>query len=77
MILAGAAFILSYAGERIMENHKRIGVHAYNLIWYNTSPAITKMLQMIIMRSQKNVGVTAGSFYFVSLHSFGTVTNFS
>lgn len=72
-LITGQTFLPSYACGEIIEHHKLIGVQAYNMEWYNKSPIITKILQMIIMRPQKTVRATAGKLYFVSLHSLGSV----
>lgn len=72
-IIFGHTLLPSYACEQIIEKSSLIAVEAYNLKWYQKSPVIRKMLQLIIMRSQKTVGISAGKFYLVSLTSFATV----
>jgi hypothetical protein len=41
--------------------------------WYNHSMKVKKLLQMVIMRSQKPARFTAGKFYSVSLQTFADV----
>jgi hypothetical protein len=47
---------------------------AFNCRWYDHSTGVKKLLQMIIMRSQYPVRLTAGKFYIVSLQTFADVS---
>ena len=48
---------------------------AYASPWYKLSPSNRKIIQMIIMRSQRPVVLSIGGFYALSLEQFGSVSN--
>ncbi|XP_072751075.1 uncharacterized protein [Anoplolepis gracilipes] len=67
------AFIFCYAGEYLSNKSKDIGSATYNCLWYNLRPKDIRVLLFIILRSQKQLTLTAGNMMDLSLESFTRV----
>ncbi|PSN33453.1 Odorant receptor 12 [Blattella germanica] len=67
--------IICWYGEHLIEQSIKVQVNAYDYNWINQSTRIKKLLQMIIMRAQNPVKLTAGKFYPVSLQTFAEIGN--
>lgn len=50
-----------------------IGDAAYEANWYNSSPTHSRVLLLLILRSQKKLTITIGKFMDLSLERFTTV----
>ncbi|EFN75323.1 Putative odorant receptor 67c [Harpegnathos saltator] len=68
------AFIFCFAGEYLSVKSKMIGDAAYESLWYDLTPSETRILLLLIMRSQKQLTITVGSFTNLSLQQFANVS---
>ncbi|XP_032669934.1 odorant receptor 4-like [Odontomachus brunneus] len=64
------AFILCFTGEYLTSKSKHISQFAYASLWYELKPTESKILMLLILRSQKQLTITAGKFVELSLESF-------
>ncbi|XP_032669913.1 uncharacterized protein LOC116843555 [Odontomachus brunneus] len=71
------AFIFCFAGEYLSNKSKLIGSAAYNTEWYKLKPTDCRILLFIILRSQKQLTLTAGKMTELSLQSFASIMNAS
>ncbi|CAL1674349.1 unnamed protein product [Lasius platythorax] len=71
------AFIFCYAGEYLSNKSKTIGFAMYNCPWYNLRPNDSRVLLFVILRSQKQLTLTAGKMMELSLESFTRIMNAS
>ncbi|KAF3054592.1 Odorant receptor 211 [Nylanderia fulva] len=71
------AFIFCYAGEYLSNKSKAIGFAMYNCSWYNLKPKDSRILLFIILRSQKQLILTAGKMMELSLVFFASIMNAS
>ncbi|XP_014480032.1 PREDICTED: odorant receptor 4-like [Dinoponera quadriceps] len=67
------AFIFCYAGEYLSNKSKLIGIAAYNTMWYDLAPRDGQVLLFVILRSQKQLTLTAGKMVDLSLESFANI----
>ncbi|EGI58898.1 Putative odorant receptor 92a, partial [Acromyrmex echinatior] len=67
------AFIFCYAGEYLNNKSKEIGFATYNCAWYNLKSKDSRILLFIILRSQKQLTLTAGKIMDLTLESFTSV----
>ncbi|PNF27817.1 hypothetical protein B7P43_G09183 [Cryptotermes secundus] len=61
-------------GDDLMEQSTAVKHAAFGCQWYNRSADFSTLLRFVIMRAQKPVQLTAGSFYVVSLATFADET---
>lgn len=54
-----------------------MAIAIYSYPWYKEPVAIQKEIQLMILRSQKKIGITAAKFYFVDIERFGMVVQAS
>lgn len=52
---------------------KMIGDAAYESLWYDLSPSESRVLLLLMMRSQKRLTITVGKFTNLSLQQFANV----
>ncbi|XP_029662688.1 odorant receptor 2a-like [Formica exsecta] len=71
------AIIFCYAGGYLSNKAKIIGVATYNCLWYNLRSKYIRVLLIIILRSQKQLTLTAGNMMDLSLESFTSIMNAS
>ncbi|XP_029165607.1 odorant receptor 4-like [Nylanderia fulva] len=71
------AFIYCYAGEYLSNKSKAIGLATYNSPWYTLRPKDSRVLLFIILRSQKQLTLTAGTIIELSFVSFTSIMNAS
>uniref|UniRef100_A0A336KNW4 Odorant receptor n=1 Tax=Culicoides sonorensis TaxID=179676 RepID=A0A336KNW4_CULSO len=64
---------LSYFGQKLMDESIAIGNSAWNIAWYDQDIEFQQLVKLIIMRSQKPIGLTAAGFYHISLESYSNV----
>jgi hypothetical protein len=57
----------------LFQQSEAVELAAYGCKWFNASERFKKHLQFVIMRSQKLVQLSAGSFFAVSLEGFASV----
>lgn len=51
-----------------------MGESAWKMTWYDEDVEFQNLIRLMIMRTQKPVGVTAAGFYFISLQSYSNVS---
>ncbi|XP_025262764.1 odorant receptor 4-like [Camponotus floridanus] len=71
------AFIFCYAGEYLSNKSRAIEFATYNCPWYNLKSKDIRILLFIILRSQKEMTLTAGKIMDLSLKSFTSIMNTS
>ncbi|XP_014473817.1 PREDICTED: odorant receptor 30a-like [Dinoponera quadriceps] len=75
------AFVLCYTGEYLSSKiyretlflSKSISQSAYASLWYELRPTESRILKLLILRSQKQPALTAGKFVDLSLESFASI----
>ncbi|XP_071643291.1 odorant receptor 4-like isoform X1 [Temnothorax longispinosus] len=67
------AFIFCFAGEYLSNKSKAIGNAAYNSAWYDMKAKDSRVLLFIILRSQRQLQLTAGKMAVLSLEYFTTI----
>ncbi|XP_018401486.1 PREDICTED: uncharacterized protein LOC108778731 [Cyphomyrmex costatus] len=67
------AFIFCYAGEYLNSKSKEIGFALYNCAWYNLKSKDSRILLLVLLRSQKHLTLTAGKIMDLTLESFTSV----
>ncbi|XP_011148030.2 odorant receptor 22c-like [Harpegnathos saltator] len=66
-------FIFCFAGEYLSIKSKLLADAAYDSLWYNMSSSEGKNILFIIMRSQKQLTITAGGITNLSLEAFASI----
>ncbi|XP_011870807.1 PREDICTED: odorant receptor 4-like [Vollenhovia emeryi] len=66
-------FILCFAGEYLSLKSKSISNAVYESLWYDLPPNQGKIVTLVIMRSQKQLMITAGRITTLSLESFTNI----
>ncbi|EZA57554.1 hypothetical protein X777_02093, partial [Ooceraea biroi] len=66
------AFIFCFAGEYLSNKSKSVANAAYEVFWYNVKPSESRMLLILILRSQKRLTLTIGKFNDLSLQVFAS-----
>ncbi|XP_019699286.2 odorant receptor 4 isoform X2 [Harpegnathos saltator] len=69
------AFILCCTGEYLKSKSRFITRSAYTSLWYELKPAQSRILMLLILKSQRQLTVTAGKFVDLSLETFTNVRN--
>ncbi|KAL0134037.1 hypothetical protein PUN28_001137 [Cardiocondyla obscurior] len=67
------AFIFCFAGEYLSNKSKAVGNAAYNFAWYNMKAKNSHVLLFIILRSQRQLKLTAGKMAILSLECFTNI----
>ncbi|XP_053611463.1 odorant receptor 67c-like [Plodia interpunctella] len=65
--------MMSYFGENIMSESRRVGDAAFQCNWYNMDGNSKKMIHVLILRSQKSQHLTTYKFSKISFASFTTL----
>ncbi|XP_011870740.1 PREDICTED: odorant receptor Or2-like isoform X2 [Vollenhovia emeryi] len=71
------AFVFCYAGEYLNNKSTGIGFATYNCAWYNFKSKDSRVLLLIILRSQRQLTLTAGKMMDLTLQSFASIMNAS
>ncbi|XP_011155817.3 uncharacterized protein LOC105193159 [Solenopsis invicta] len=71
------AFVFCYAGEYLSNKSREVGFATYNCEWYNLKSKDSQILLFIILRSQKQLTLTAGKIMDLTLQSFASIMNAS
>ncbi|XP_067206881.1 odorant receptor 13a-like isoform X2 [Linepithema humile] len=66
------AFMFCFAGEYLSVKSKTIGDAAYNSQWYETKFQDSRIILLLIMRSQNQLTITVGKFADLSLERFAS-----
>ncbi|XP_032669853.1 odorant receptor 13a-like [Odontomachus brunneus] len=66
-------FLFCFVGEYLSLKSKSLADAAYNSLWYNMTPKRSKNLLFVIMRSQKQLNITAGGMTNLSLEAFASI----
>ncbi|XP_014483200.1 PREDICTED: odorant receptor 22c-like [Dinoponera quadriceps] len=66
-------FIYCFAGEYLSHKSKSLGNAGYESLWYHMSPNQTRNILFFIMRSQKQLTITAGGMTNLSLEAFTSI----
>ncbi|XP_014483193.1 PREDICTED: odorant receptor 22c-like [Dinoponera quadriceps] len=66
-------FIFCFAGEYLTHKSRSLGDAGYESLWYNMSPSLSKNILFFIMRSQKQLTLTAGGMTILSLEAFTSI----
>lgn len=69
-----AVFMVCFAGQRLQDKSNEIFWGIYNTAWYNGDVSIQKDIALMIMRSQRDLGINAGGFGFMSYETFKVVS---
>ncbi|KAL0133994.1 hypothetical protein PUN28_001123 [Cardiocondyla obscurior] len=64
------AFVICFAGEYLSLKSKLIGNAIYETMWYDMPLGQNKIIIFIIMRSQKQLTITAGKMMDMSFETF-------
>ncbi|XP_071642913.1 odorant receptor 13a-like isoform X2 [Temnothorax longispinosus] len=67
------AFIFCFAGEYLSNKSKAIGNAAYNSAWYDMKAKDSRVLLFTILRSQRQLQLTAGKMAVLSLEYFTNI----
>ncbi|KYM83374.1 Putative odorant receptor 13a [Atta colombica] len=70
MAAAVEAFTFCFCGEYLTAKSKMIGDAAYKSVWYDFAPKESKLILLIILRSQRRLTITAGNMMDLSLEGF-------
>ncbi|KAL0134010.1 hypothetical protein PUN28_001128 [Cardiocondyla obscurior] len=73
IVITLEAFIFCYAGEYLSAKGRMIGDAAYEAKWYNSNPTQSRILLLLILRSQRKLTITIGKFMDLSLERFTTI----
>ncbi|XP_011065195.1 PREDICTED: odorant receptor 82a-like [Acromyrmex echinatior] len=66
-------FVFCYAGEFLSSKSKSISDAIYESLWYNMIPSDSRILLLIMVRSQKRLTITAGKIFDLTLEGFMSV----
>ncbi|XP_076279847.1 odorant receptor 10-like isoform X3 [Lasioglossum baleicum] len=64
------AFIYCFVGEFLDIKSKTIATTAFDILWYNLHPDVSRQLVLLILRAQKGLPLTFGKFSMMNLESF-------
>ncbi|XP_053984374.1 odorant receptor 82a-like [Hylaeus volcanicus] len=67
------AFIFCFAGEYLSTKSTSINSAAYNSVWYLLKPNDTRVILLLMLRSQKQLTISAGKFIDLSLEGFANI----
>ncbi|XP_011251132.3 odorant receptor 13a-like [Camponotus floridanus] len=67
------AFIFCFAGEYLSNKSKSIANTAYEVLWYDAKPNESRILLILMLRSQKRLTLTIGKFNDLSLEIFMSI----
>ncbi|XP_039310437.1 odorant receptor 22c-like isoform X1 [Solenopsis invicta] len=67
------AFVFCFAGEYLRTKSKAVGDAAYEAVWYDLPTSECRILLFVILRSQKQLTITAGKVMDLTLEDFTSV----
>ncbi|XP_011646664.1 odorant receptor 9a-like [Pogonomyrmex barbatus] len=65
--------IISYSGQRIMDESQDIFYRAYAAEWYNFSPRLKSLMIITLYRSNMPCGLKAGNMVPLSIATYASV----
>ncbi|XP_036138322.1 odorant receptor 30a-like [Monomorium pharaonis] len=68
-------FFANYLGQKVTDHFNLIFITAYDVRWYATSIYIQKLIQFLLLRSNKPFDLKIGKMSVGSLQCFATLTN--
>ncbi|KAF3430712.1 hypothetical protein E2986_08053 [Frieseomelitta varia] len=68
------AFVFSYAGEYLNNKSLSISTSAYGSSWYLLDPRDRRVMILLMIRSQRQLTITAGKFMDLSMETFAKVS---
>ncbi|GAB1863028.1 Odorant receptor [Camponotus japonicus] len=77
MAVTVEAFIFCFCGEYLSAKSKMIGDAAYKSIWYDLKPNDSKLILLIMLRSQRRITITVGKVMDLSLEGFTSIVKAS
>ncbi|XP_032669885.1 odorant receptor 22c-like [Odontomachus brunneus] len=69
-------FVFCFAGEYLSFKSRSLADAAYESLWYNMSSNESKNILFVIMRSQKQLSITAGGMTNLSLEAFTSASQY-
>ncbi|XP_077261498.1 odorant receptor 4-like [Temnothorax americanus] len=72
-LMNSEAFIFCFAGEYLSTKSKSIGDAAYNSTWYELDSRDSRIILLLIMRSQNQLTITIGKIMNLSLEQFSNI----
>ena len=66
-------FLICYTLDKLFNEAEKVYVSAYELDWFNMDKSLAKDVQLLMIRAQQSVGLTAGGFYLIQLETFQMV----
>ncbi|KXJ80439.1 hypothetical protein RP20_CCG025037 [Aedes albopictus] len=76
-VLMVEVFAYCYNGDELSEKAAAVANSIYCYPWYLEPVPVQKAIQLMILRSQRKIGITAAKFYFVDIGRFGVVVQAS
>uniref|UniRef100_A0A182IIP1 Uncharacterized protein n=1 Tax=Anopheles arabiensis TaxID=7173 RepID=A0A182IIP1_ANOAR len=70
LVVSTETFGYCYLGTQLSMESARIAYAVYNGKWEQQPTEIAKHLQLILLRAQKPIGITAGKFCFINMEQF-------
>ncbi|KAK9298106.1 hypothetical protein QLX08_008431 [Tetragonisca angustula] len=67
------AFVFSYAGEYLSNKSLSISTSAYGSSWYLLDPRDRRIIILLMIRSQRQLTITAGKFMDLSMQTFANI----
>ncbi|XP_020289060.1 odorant receptor 4-like [Pseudomyrmex gracilis] len=64
------AFVICFTGEYLNSKSKSITQAAYDSLWYELEPTESRLLLLLLVKSQRQLSITIGKFMDLSLESF-------
>ncbi|XP_077261495.1 odorant receptor Or1-like isoform X2 [Temnothorax americanus] len=71
------AFIFCFAGEYLSAKSKSIGNAAYDSLWYESNSRDSRIILLLMMRSQNQLTITIGKIMNLSLEQFSSIVKAS
>ncbi|XP_032669901.1 odorant receptor 22c-like [Odontomachus brunneus] len=71
--LAAEIFVYCFMGEHLGIKSRSLADAGYDCLWYNMSPSYSRNILLIILRSQKQLTMTAGGVINLSLEAFTSI----
>ncbi|XP_071569014.1 uncharacterized protein [Temnothorax nylanderi] len=67
------AFVFCFAGEYLSAKSKSIGDDAYDSLWYKSNSRDSRIILLLIIRSQNQLTITIGKIMNLSLEQFSSI----
>ncbi|XP_071644484.1 odorant receptor 10-like isoform X1 [Temnothorax longispinosus] len=77
LVMNMQTFVFCLAGEYLSAKSKSIGDAAYNSLWYESNSKDSRIILLLIMRSQNQLTITIGKIMNLSLEQFSSIVKAS